>query len=300
MGRLVKHIAILIVLTIGMYSVFMLVTCKVDYKGKKLIYSIASYIPRKGGQEASMLKELDETTEFDIVVLGSSHAYRGYDPRVFKAKGINLFNAGSSAQTFETSLHIAKNHINFSGEEIVILDIYPLMFEVEGVETIQRLIVNETDGDAAFDLATQTKDFRSINSFVKRKICKNDTNDWVLKGYVGKGYCTNPDTLGTMPPADTLEFKPLDKNIKDFVELYYYAQREAKKVVLVSHPMPNDLRKIEMEEFMEKHTMESSTYFLDYTTDDRFDLHDFSDSFHLNQSGVEKFNEILIENLPHQ
>jgi hypothetical protein len=300
MGRLIKHISILILLTLAMYSVFMLVTCKVDYKGKKLIYSIASYIPRKGGQEASMLKELDKTTEFDIVVLGSSHAYRGYDPRVFEAKGINLFNAGSSAQTFETSLHIAKNHINFSGEEVVILDIYPLMFEIEGIETVQRLIVDETDGDAAFDLVTQSKDFRSINSFVKRKICEKDTNDWVLKGYVVKGYCTNPDTLDIMPPSDTLEFKPLDKNIEDFVELYNYAKREAKSVVLVSHPMPNDLRKIGMEEFMEKHTMESSTYFVDYTTHARFNLQDFSDPFHLNQAGVEKFNELLIENLPHQ
>lgn len=294
MGRLIKHISILILLTLSLYGLFMLVTCTVDYKGKKLIYSIASYIPRKGGQEAFMLSELDQTKDFDIIVLGSSHAYRGYDPRVFESQGINMFNAGSSAQTFETSLHIAKNHINFTGDEIVILDIYPVIFEIEGVETVQRLIVDETDPDAAFDLVVQTKDFRSINSFVKRKICESDTNDWVLKGYVGRGYCTNPDTLSAMPVADTTEFKPLDKNIEDFVELYYFLKHNSSQIIMVSHPMPNDDRNIEIEDFVKKETLESSVFFWDLTTDDRFDLNDFSDPYHLNQAGVEKFNNLLI------
>jgi hypothetical protein len=241
-----------------------------------------------------MLAELDQTEDIDIIVLGSSHAYRGYDPRFLEQKGRKFFNAGSSAQTFETSLHIAQNHINFDGDEIVILDIYPVIFEIEGVETIQRLIVDETHQGAAFDLVMQTKDFRSINSFVKRQICVTDTNDWILKGYVEKGYCSNPDTLKTLPPADTTEFLPLDKNIEDFVELFHFLKNKAEHIVFVSHPMPNDLRKIEMGDFLLKHTMESSLDFLDYTTDDRFDLHDFSDPYHLNQAGVEKFNNLLI------
>ena len=294
MARLIKHISILILLIISFYGAVMLIACTTNYKGKKLIYSIMSYIPRKGGQEASMLAELDQTENFEIIVLGSSHAYRGYDPRVFEENDIDLFNAGSSAQTFETSLHIAKNHIHFTGDEIVILDIYPVIFEIEGIETVQRLIIDETDPCAAFDLVLQTKDIRGINSFVKRQICVTDSNDWALKGYVEKGYCSIPDTLKTLPPADTTEFLPLNKNIEDFVELFHFLKNKAKHIVFVSHPMPNDLRNIEMGDFLLKHTKESSLNFLDYTNDDRFDLHDFSDPYHLNQAGVEKFNNLLI------
>ena len=297
MARLIKHISILILLSISFYGAVMLIACTANYKGKKLIYSIASYVPRKGGQEASMLAELDRIENFEIIVLGSSHAYRGYDPRVFAANGIDLFNAGSSAQTFETSLHIAKHHIHFTGDETVILDVYPVIFEIEGIETVQRLIVEETDPYAAFNLVLQTKDFRSINSFVKRKICENDTSDWALKGYVGKGYCTNPDTLQTRPVADTTEFKPLDKNIKDFVTLFNFLKIKAGRVVFVSHPLPNDKRTVEMAKFLLKHSKESSIDFIDFTKDRRFDLNDFSDPYHLNQAGVKKFNNFLIPSL---
>jgi hypothetical protein len=44
-------------------------------------------------------KELNSLDSIDILVIGSSHVYRGFDPRFFSKKGIRLFNLGSSAQT---------------------------------------------------------------------------------------------------------------------------------------------------------------------------------------------------------
>ena len=43
--------------------------------------------------------DADTTINIDVLVLGSSHAYRGFDPRIFKKAGIKLFNFGSSGQT---------------------------------------------------------------------------------------------------------------------------------------------------------------------------------------------------------
>lgn len=296
MRQLIKHISILILLIISMYGLTMLFACKVDFRGKKLIYSVASYIPKKGGQESLMLAELDEGGDYDVIVLGSSHAYRGYDPRIFEKHGFSMFNAGSSAQSFQTSMHVLENHINLSEVDLVILDIYPVIFEIEGTETAQRFIVDETFDSGSWELVQETKDFRSFNSFVKRIICANDTNDSVVRDYVGKGYCSRVDTIIELPPADTTSFQPREENLKALTELLHHLIYKT-RLVLISHPMPSCQRNIDMASVISKCTTESDLVFADYTNEPGYTQDHFSDAYHLNQAGVEKFNEMLINQL---
>src|SRR5690554_458534 len=51
------------------------------------------------GHTETRLKEVKSFGDVDILFLGSSHAYRGFDTRIFKKAGFRSFNLGTSAQT---------------------------------------------------------------------------------------------------------------------------------------------------------------------------------------------------------
>ena len=61
---------------------------------------VSNIIYKKGfnGHLYSRINEIDKYDEVDILFLGSSHAYRGFDTRIFKAEGYSSFNLGSSAR----------------------------------------------------------------------------------------------------------------------------------------------------------------------------------------------------------
>lgn len=51
------------------------------------------------GHLFSRVRDAEKMKNPDILFLGSSHAYRGFDTRIFSKHGITSFNLGSSAQT---------------------------------------------------------------------------------------------------------------------------------------------------------------------------------------------------------
>ena len=61
---------------------------------KNLNYKKGSY-----GHLYSRIRELKKTHDVDILFLGSSHTYRGFDPRIFARHGFHTFNLGSSSQS---------------------------------------------------------------------------------------------------------------------------------------------------------------------------------------------------------
>src|SRR5689334_14184152 len=61
---------------------------------KNLNYRLGAY-----GHLFTRVKEIDSVKKVDILFLGSSHSYRGFDPRIFKQYGLTSFNLGSSSQT---------------------------------------------------------------------------------------------------------------------------------------------------------------------------------------------------------
>src|SRR5688572_15501507 len=105
MKRIVKRV-------VGFISIFIVVYgISVVLAGILLPVSLRPNIPfLKGvyGHYHSRAVEAKDYGSVDILVLGSSLAYRGIDPRVFSKKGIRIFNLGSTAQTPIQSVCLAK------------------------------------------------------------------------------------------------------------------------------------------------------------------------------------------------
>lgn len=55
-----------------------------------------NYYPGGYGNLNTRLKEAKTKGKVDILFLGSSHAYRGFDVRLFEQAGYSCFNLGSS------------------------------------------------------------------------------------------------------------------------------------------------------------------------------------------------------------
>lgn len=103
----------------------------------------------EGGQTKLMFNDLknfvpDSNT---IFVIGSSHAYRGYDPRIFDSAGFKLFNMGTSGQNMKDSYTLLK--VNANKIQKLIVDIYPGVLQEVGEESTLMLIQNSDNINTA-------------------------------------------------------------------------------------------------------------------------------------------------------
>ena len=96
-----------------------------------------------GGHLKTRIRDLATCSDVDVLFLGSSHAYRGFDPRIFMKYGIKSFNLGSSAQTPIQTEILLKRYLNSLKPKLVVYEVYPSTLSLDGVESALDLIAND-------------------------------------------------------------------------------------------------------------------------------------------------------------
>ena len=96
------------------------------------------------GSSAFRIPEYGGLTEApDLITLGSSTCNRSVDPRPFEVEGLTAFNLCSSSQTFFNSERLLSWSLEDGKRpEIVMLDIYPSVWGLEGIESTRDLTIN--------------------------------------------------------------------------------------------------------------------------------------------------------------
>ncbi len=283
------------------YFPSLVLVCKLNFKKKPLIYRTSDIYTLKGGNSYQKFKEFNKEKKYDIIVIGSSHAYRGYDPRNFKKAGISVFNLGTSAQTPLNSYIIAKNYVTASNCKLVILDVYDGAFHNNGFESSSDLIQNLSSNKAAFEMATTYNNPQVINMYALRLINQNSPVIYTDSLYVGNGFSEKRDTLKYSLPFDEYENRYLPNELQiDYLEkLLSYFNSNNIPVIMVTVPFPK-------EKIKEQHKIYSKIFndlalkhhvrYLDYSFNTNFNSQThFYDSHHLNQTGVDLFNSILLQ-----
>jgi hypothetical protein len=122
MKKFLKSITIFSLSTIGIYILLIIVWGEIapDILKKNMNYRIGSK-----GHMYSRIQELRETKNIDILFLGSSHSYRGFDTRIFSGNGYKSFNLGSSSQTHIQSNILLKRYIDQLIPKLVIYEVNP-------------------------------------------------------------------------------------------------------------------------------------------------------------------------------
>lgn len=270
-----------------------------DILKKNLNYPLGGY-----GHMYSRLQNIKDVKDVDILVLGSSHAYRGFDPRIFKHYGLNIFNLGSSAQSHIQTELLLKRYLDKINPKLIIYEVYPGTFSSDGVESSLDIIANDKNDWESIKMAlTQNhikvyhaliygfyRDFFKKNSNYQEASVKGD-DTYIQGGFVEK----------KMQFFEPMQFNEnhwkLDGQQYEFFEraLLLIKQRNI-SVILVQAPITQAMYRSfsNNSEFDEK----MRTYGIYYNFNEIIELDDelhFYNSHHLNQNGVEIFNTKLIE-----
>lgn len=256
-------------------------------------------LQRNGGQEMQMMHDLTSNQlNYDAIVLGSSHAYRGYDPRIFEQYGISLFNAGTSAQNPKGSLVLYNEYLK-DRSDAFILDIYDPVFELEGTESNMRLIQNVATTDAAVELVKKDLKVYTLNALAVRLSSLNPIDEAPNKEYIKNGFCEKLGILYAVEPLSDSVFNANEEMFEAFETMVKQMQAEGKRVVLCSHPLPASpgLHNYH-DKFLSKFTplvQKLGVTYIDLTYyTEGFGVNEFADISHLNQQGVELYNRLLL------
>ncbi|MBL7882702.1 MAG: hypothetical protein JNL69_01430 [Bacteroidia bacterium] len=263
---------------------------------------MSEVITWKGGNSYQKFKDFDANAKYDIVVLGSSHAYRGYDPRIFKKYGLTLFNLGTSGQSIFNSYYIAKNYIAKNNCDLVLLDIYDGALASDGIESCADLIQNISSDKAAFQMGLHLKNPGAINMLTVRMLNTNSSPMYIDSFYVFNGYSEKRDSvLNTAKYSYTADLKVNPIQLAYLEDLLLYFKQSSINVLMVTHPTPKESNNGNHDQFNEMVSMLSKKYtipYWDYSYSVVLDTKkDYYDSHHLNQSGVNKFDSVLINDL---
>ena len=300
MRKFIRSIALFIPFAIVIYIVFTLIWGSfVPQKlNKNLNYRIGTY-----GHMFTRLQEAKNVREVDFLVLGSSHAYRGFDPRVFSQHGLVLFNLGSSNQTPIQSEILLKRFLKTMQPSRVIIEVNPFYFANDGVESSVDIIANSRNDLLSIKMALTINNQKTYNtliyglfrdlvglnkSYVEKEIKSEDT--YITGGYVERQH----ETLQWKPTI--LESQaPNEKQTNAFSNIILMLHEMKIPLLLVQSPITQELYKTYENRVQFDQEMRQSSTYINFNLEPALNdtLH-FYDPEHMNQKGVEIFNQQLI------
>ena len=257
---------------------------------------------QQGGHMYTRLNEIVNYSNVDVLFIGSSHAYRGFDTRLFSKAGISSFNLGSSSQAPVQSCVLLQQYLDRVNPKTIVFEVSPLTFSSDGLESSLDIISNSKMDLYSIGMLLQVNHIKLYNTFLYSAVQQllHRNTDFVQDKTIGK------DTYisGGYVQRDENEFrfrKPKDKSIKTeqmtaFKKIVRLINSKGIRLILVQTPLTQKeynsySENKSFDEIMSVH----STYI---NFNELITLNDsvhFYDPNHLNQNGVNVFNKKLIE-----
>ncbi len=129
------------------------------------------------GMLGHRLENIKDYYNVDVLFLGSSIAYRGFDTEKFNMHGLKSFNLGSSAQTPMQTNVLLQRYYSRLNPKLVIYEVYPPAFSWDGVESSIDLISYDHNDVNSLRMGMKTMNISVINtilfSFIIRSIGEN-------------------------------------------------------------------------------------------------------------------------------
>jgi len=255
------------------------------------------------GHLNTRLKEVKQYKNVDILFLGTSRAYRGFDPRIFSNQGYKTFNLGSSAQTPIQTKVLLQRYLNRLNPKIIIYEVYPSTFEFEGYESSLDLISNDKNDFNSLKMIFKLNNIKLYNTFIysfTRELFKLDeryhepikkNNDYYINGgFVEKKMAYYKSNF--------IEKKIIKFNkvlLKSFEEIIIEIQKRNIPLILVYAPLPfNSYERYSNNDYFD-FMMKSYSKYYNFNKIKPYNDSLFYDSEHLNQNGVKKFNFNLLK-----
>jgi hypothetical protein len=250
------------------------------------------------------LQEANTVKDVDVLVLGSSLAYRGFDPRIFAENNLKMFNLGSSAQTPIQTEVLLRHYLDTLNPKTVILEVNPLAFSSDGVESSLDVFANDYIDMASMKSAFIINNIISYNALIfalykevsHYKRSYKEPKHKGLDTYIFNGFVERQLLFNKEHSDIKIDWDFKKDQIKAFTNVLQLLNEKQIHYVLVQLPISktrynNILHKKRFDNFMKNR---GSYYNFNTLISLKDSLH-FYDSHHLNKNGVSIFNKMLIE-----
>jgi hypothetical protein len=258
------------------------------------------------GHSLTRLQDARQHGPCDILVLGSSHAYRGLDPRVFAEHDLDLFNLGSSSQSPVQTEMLVRRYVDRLTPRLVLIETYPRVVALDGVESALDLLANSDPDRHSLAMVWRVCHIRAWNGlaygFVRQwkgvtppqEPRQRGMDNYVDGGFVERRMAGNRPPQAVPPAGMTLR----DMQLRALERTIGLLKDRGIPVVLLEAPVTSADRRAAIGREAVVEQLRVLAPYLD--TQDLVQLDDeadFYDSHHLNQRGVVRFNKALIERL---
>lgn len=269
--------------------------------------------------------QLPKGDSLDILFLGSSHAYRGFDPQQMESSwGIKSFNLGSSGQTPLTSLHVLQNAVLHQQPKMVVIELYFYTFmEEEQLNNGGNNWLQIKASPAKWSFLWQAFDgyersaltilpvLRRKNAlpYILRKYLRGDAHLDDAGTYKGRGYVERSERISTQQLKspdlyDELRLTEnwvLPKHEQAIKEMAAFCLDQGIELRFISSPMPTlTVQKIKDQDRINSYLQQLATEVgANYRNDSNnpslnlVDSLHFFDNNHLNAEGVKIWNQQL-------
>ena len=267
-----------------------------------LAYQVLDAVNLKGGSSHTKFREFDPQAWHDVVFIGSSHAYRGYDPQPFLEAGLQAFNLGTSAQTPLNSLVLVRDLLEPGNVGLLVIDVYRGAFELDGLESTADLVQNLPSDRCAVHMAAAQRDPRTLNMLAVRWMARGDGPWYRDTTYVGHGFSASRVQAAQGDHRRRRHERPVrERQLEALEALLRYCRSEGIRVVLVDHPSPSTARgswsdawSASMDSLAGAHGAPFLDLGREHVLDDR---RHFMDHTHLNAEGARLFSLDLYDHL---
>lgn len=299
MKQFIKSVLLFSVFTILFYGFTILITGKIVPRSLYGNLLAENKISSRDGSKRRFL-EAKTSKNVDVLILGSSHAYRGYDTRLFKKQGFSSYNLGSSAQRLNLTELIYDENINKLKPKILIIDIYPYFFD-EGIEgTVNLIPLKYHDNDFRL-FVLKSLNSMTINSLLYFNFFGNvdKVKDPIKKEekYIEGGYISTFKTAKNFKKYKSSRLVIKDDNIMALRNIVTDAERQGIKVFLFQAPLPENYYKSFTNNKEIDSLMRSIGRYYNYNEEKYLPVSYFFDDSHINQKGVDVYNKWVIEKI---
>lgn len=255
------------------------------------------------GHLYTRLNEVKKVKKIDVLFIGSSLTYRGYDTRIFSKNNINSFNLGSSSQTPIQSEILIDKYLDAVNPKVIVLETNPEIFSSDGIESTLDLIANCPIDTKLVLFALKQNHIKVYNALIL-SLCRNllgsnnnyfenirkGTDTYISGGFVQKDSINFESTITTKNSWTMNSFQE-----KSFENMIQKIKEKGIGLLFVQPPTLQSYSHSELfDQLMQKHGL---YYNFNKIMPEIKDSIYFYDNFHLNQKGVEKYNRYFIEHI---
>lgn len=282
---------------------------KVDEKSTVFDQITKNPVERGGITFIKFYEALYVNKSIDILVMGSSKAFRAFDPAIFEQNGINIHILATSRQVPLNSYYILKSYLDKINPKLVIIDVHHSLLDNDGLECFYDLCTNTETSMNLFKMAIKIDKPNTYILFAAKFLEQlysplyqefdykpmNNVNNGFIIGYKSDSTLTwfksNTSFHRNVTQMELNNFGYLEKCI-EFVRQRNIDLILTKQPVLWPEPIETNQR---ITEIAEKYRL---LYFdLNHLVPNMNIHSDFYDKSHLNTNGAKIVSEYMIENL---